>query len=256
MTTSDASRRHLRDRARLSARRYREDEGLFLVEGVRSVESAVAASARLVELIVTEAALGEPRVAELAEAAGVPVLTASERDFDRLPDTRSHQGLVAVAELAWAEPDTLDGPVIVLDGVQDPGNVGTVIRAAAWFGARSVLAGPGTADLFSPKVVRASMGGLWDVALASTDDLAASLDALRERGLSVHAADLDGEPVAAWSPPREAVLVLGSEAHGVSTAVQDRLDGRVRIGGGRAGQGVESLNVAMAASILLHRWLG
>ena len=103
------------------------------------------------------------------------------------------------------------------------------------------------------------MGGLWDLRIATTDDLAAALDRLRASGHALFGADLDGEPAAAWSPPRTSVLVLGSEAHGLSEDVRARLDARVRIAAPPATTdrlGVESLNVSVAAGVLLHRWLG
>lgn len=256
MPFSPLSRARLKEVQRLSRRRYRDSAGQFLVEGVRSVESALTVGAPLVEVLVTEEAGASPRLAALLAETDVPVYTVPARDLERVADTQSTQGVVAVASARRAAPEQLAPPLVALDGVQDPGNVGAVIRAAAWFGVTGALAGPGTADPLGPKAVRASMGGLWDLDLASTDDLPSELDRVRAAGIPVYGADLDGEPAHAWSPPARAVLVLGSEAHGLSDAVRQRLDGRVRIGGGATGRGVESLNVSVAAGILLHRWLG
>jgi TrmH family RNA methyltransferase len=236
---------------------------------VRSVEAALQAGAPLVEVLAGMEADADPRVAALlaaAAASGVPVYLAPAHDLARVSDAQTAQGVVAVARTVVAdldaEPAALAGAtaVLVLDGVQDPGNAGTVVRTAAWFGAGAVLAGPGTADLEGPKAVRAAMGGLWDLRLARTADLARALDALRAAGLALYGADLAGAPAAGWRPAGPAALVLGSEAHGLSEAARARLDGAVRIdapraGGGRA-RGVESLNVSVAAGVLLHRWLG
>jgi RNA methyltransferase, TrmH family len=255
------SRRRLQEIQRLARRRHRDAAGQFLVEGVRSVESALAAGAPLVEVLATHEAAADPRVAALLTEVRrgetpVPVHVVSASELARVADTEATQGILAVAALRRAEPEALAAPLVVLDGVQDPGNVGAVVRASAWFGVRGVLVGPGTADPFGPKAVRAAMGGLWDLGIAGAGDLGAALDALRARGLPVYGADLDGEPARDWSPPAEAVLVLGSEAHGLSEGARQRLDGRVRIGGGEGARGVESLNVSVAAGILLHRWLG
>lgn len=255
----EPTRRHLKDLATLHRKRHRDRLGLCLVEGVRSVESAVEAGAPLVEVLATAEASEDERVAALLEHAAVPVHTAAAADLARIADTATTQGVLAVARVRYAAAEGLSGPVVALDGVQDPGNVGALLRSAAWFGVRGVLVGPGTADPFGPKAVRASMGGLWDLRIAPSDDLAGDLKRLKARGLPLYGADLDGEPARAWAPPEEAVLVLGSEAHGLSDEVTALLDGRVRIGApnatGRA-RGVESLNVAVAAGILLHRWLG
>jgi TrmH family RNA methyltransferase len=187
------------------------------------------------------------------------VHVVAARDLDRIADTSTTQGLLAVARTERVEPGALTGAIVALDRVQDPGNVGAILRTAAWFGADAVLAGPGTADPFGPKAVRAAMGGLWDLKIASTDDLATDLEKLRARGLAVYGADLDGEPARLWTPARDAVLVLGSEAHGLSDEVVALLDARVRIAAPSptgAVRGVESLNVSVAAGVLLHRWLG
>ncbi|MEP0549033.1 MAG: RNA methyltransferase [Rhodothermales bacterium] len=255
----ELTRRRLKDLASLHRKKHRDRAGEFLVEGLRSVESALAAGASLVEILVTEEASRDERVRALLDNASVSVHAVAARDLDRIADTATTQGIVAVARTALADADTLTGAIVALDGVQDPGNVGAILRTAAWFGADAVLAGPGTADPFGPKAVRAAMGGLWDLRIAATDDLAGALDRLRASGHPLFGADLDGEPASAWSPPHAAVLVLGSEAHGLSGDVRARLDGRVRIGAPHADAdrpGVESLNVSVAAGVLLHRWLG
>jgi len=253
------TRSRSKELASLGRKKHRDRLGECLIEGVRSVESAVAAGAPLVELLVTEEARADDRMRSILERARVPVHVVAAKDLDRIADTTTTQGVLAVARAERVEPDTLTGAIVALDGVQDPGNVGAILRTAAWFGADAVLAGPGTADPFGPKAVRAAMGGLWDLQIAATNDLAAELRHMRERGLALYGADLDGEPAHAWSPRHEAVLVLGSEAHGLSAAVTALLDARVRIAAppsADAIRGVESLNVSVAAGVLLHRWLG
>jgi len=100
------------------------------------------------------------------------------------------------------------------------------------------------------------MGGLWDVHLAQTPDLPATLARLREHGFTCYGADLHGTPVQTWTPRRPSVLVLGSEAHGLSPGVQACLAERIAIEGAAARAGTESLNVAVAAGILVYAWMG
>jgi RNA methyltransferase, TrmH family len=214
-------------------------------------------------VLVTAEAAADPRVAAMLEKARPPVLVVPAADLARIADVPHAQGVVAVAHAVVREEATaLEGArrVLVLDGVQDPGNAGTLIRTAAWFGADAVLCGPGTADPESPKVVRSAAGALWDLRLARLSDAgayAAALDALRARGLALWGADLEGESASAWVPPAEGALVLGSEGHGLSAAAAARLGSRVYLAPAfGAGRGVESLNVAVAGGILLHRWLG
>lgn len=246
------TRQHLKTIAQLGRRRGRRQHGAFLVEGVRSVEAAVGAGAPLLDVLVTEAACDDPRVAALADRAAAPVHVLPARDLDRVGDARTSQGVVAVSRSVARDALPADpGPVLVVDGVQDPGNVGTLVRTAAWFGVGTVVTGPETADVEGPKAVRAAMGGLWDVALVRVDDLGPVLDALAASGVALWGADLDGVAVGEWDPTGTA-LVVGSEAHGLSAAVRPRLAGRVTVAGG--GAGVESLNVAVASGILLHAW--
>jgi TrmH family RNA methyltransferase len=145
--------------------------------------------------------------------------------------------------------------VLVLDGVQDPGNVGTILRTAAWFGLDAVLGGTGTADFYNPKVVRASMGGLWDVPVARSEALGEDLKTFKSNGFELVGADLDGLTLDQWQPESTGVLVLGNEANGISPEVRLLIDRYVTISGRGKRGGTESLNVATAAGILMHRWM-
>lgn len=253
------TRQHLHRLTTLHRRKGRDAHGLFLVEGVRSVGAALAAGARLHEVVVCETASpAATALAATALAAGVPVEAVPSHALDRLSDAETAQGIVAVASRIVLEalPDGVQR-VLVLDGVQDPGNVGAAVRTAAWFGAQAIVADARTADFEGPKAVRAAMGGLWDVPLVRVPHLEPVLDQLAAAGVTLWGAALDGEPVDAWQPGAASALVLGSEAHGLSDAVRTRLSGQVTIPTERAlgaSRGVESLNVSVAAGILLHAW--
>ena len=250
--------RRLKEIASLAHRKYRVRMGEFCVEGVRSVAAALEAGAPLVEVLVAEEAYAEARVQAMLAGATVPVHVRPTRDLARLSDVKTSQGVLAVARTALVPEASLHThiTVLVLDGVQDPGNVGTSLRSAAWFGADAVLASDQTADFFNPKSVRAAMGGLWDLRLARTDDLPAALTGLRQSGFALYGAALDGVDARTFAPCRPSVLVLGSEAHGLTPAVGALLDAQLTIAGAPMRRGVESLNVAVAAGILLHAWLG
>ena len=249
------TRQRLKDIASLARSKGRRAHGQFLVEGARSVRSALEAGAPLVEVVLEAGA--HPEIAGLAEAAGVEVAEVAPRDLGRVADVRSSQGVVAVsASVVAIEPAELVGPVLVLDGVQDPGNVGALVRTAAWFDVATVVADEKTADPESPKAVRASMGGIWDLRLVRVPDLEDALGPLHDRGAALWGADLEGVRVGDWAPSPTDALVLGSEAHGLSPTVRARLGGAVSIPGAAGRRGVESLNVAVAGGILVSRWLG
>ena len=259
------TRQRLKDLATLARRKGRRQHGQFLVEGVRSVEAAVQAGAPLVEVLVADD-LDSPRVQALAARASVPVHAVAARELERVGDARSSQGVVAVARSVVTDAAPAAGPVLLLDGVQDPGNVGALIRTAAWFGVAAVVLDEDSADPESPKAVRASMGGVWDVQLSRVPSLVPVLDTLDEAGVSAWGADLGGTPAHRWSPRADAALVMGSEAHGLSQPVSAWLRQRPPAGSrfvfigsqtdSQRGRGVESLNVAVAGGVLLARWLG
>jgi len=252
------TRQQLKDLAQLGRTKGRRQQGRFLVEGVRSVEAAVAAGAPLEAILVAPQAEEDPRVAALVAQADVEIHNVAAHELERIGDARSSQGVVAVARSVVGDGSgEIPAPVLLLDGVQDPGNVGALVRTAAWFGVRSVVADAASADFETPKAVRASMGGIWGVALTRVPSLAPVLDRLAEAGVEAWGADLGGTPVGAWAPGASAALVVGSEAHGLSAEVARRLETRyVHIPGGADGGGVESLNVVVAGGVLLARWLG
>lgn len=251
---SRATARQLKETADLSRRKHREATGCFIVEGLRSVQSALDAGSDIVSVFVTpESGLPDDLARRLERQT--TLLEVSARDMAKLSDVTTPPGILAVVRKpVAADGQAMDGRTLVLDGVQDPGNVGTLIRTAAWMGVNRVLIGPGTADPYAPKVIRASMGGIWDVELVSADDPAAWLAAARKQGASVWVADMEGTSADSWSPGTPSVLVIGNEAHGPSSAVKKACDGAVSIPKRGSQRGVESLNAAVAGAILMERW--
>jgi TrmH family RNA methyltransferase len=242
--------------ASLRQKKFREAEGVCMVEGRRAVESAVAAGASIRQIIVTDDLVADPSVTVLFETART-VAVAPPKDFARMTDVTTSQGIVAIADIARSSLDEIKimKRIVVLDGIQDPGNVGSIIRSAAWFGVGGVVCGPGVADCYGPKVMRSSMGSVWDLKLVRSGSLAQSLQTLLSSGFAIYSADLEGESVEKWEARLPSTLVLGSEAHGVSSELAPLLMGRVRIPSAGRPRATESLNVAVAAGILLSRWM-
>lgn len=252
------SERRRKEIASLARRKGRDEMGQFVIEGLRSVDSALLSGAPIVDCVVDIDRVQEPDVARLLARLACPVWTVPSHVLERLADVESPQGVLVVSWMKESNVATFgpDRSILVLDGVQDPGNVGTILRSAAWFGVRAVVAGGGTADWFGPKVVRASMGALFDLELARADDLAELVEKWVAEGRPVWVAELDGVDLTVWAPGPGAALVLGSEAHGVSPGVAERATGRVTIAPRGTLRGTESLNVSAAAAVLLHAWPG
>ncbi|WP_041695339.1 TrmH family RNA methyltransferase [Alicyclobacillus acidocaldarius] len=236
--------------ARLKTRRGRERMGLFLVEGERLVAELLHSPLRLEALLWNVASDEPPGPLWRHPKADGRRYELSPQAFAAVADTETPQGVMAVAAIPQAEPRY--GPrVLVLDAIQDPGNVGTLVRSAEAFGFGEIVFGTGTVDPYAPKVVRASMGGLFRVN-AVAGDAKAYLRAWRDRhpdGVVVAtAADArercDEAPMAG-----EVAVVIGNEARGVSDAVRQWAQRCVAIP--MAGK-AESLNAAMAGTILLY----
>jgi TrmH family RNA methyltransferase len=233
----------------------RREEGQFLGEGRHVVDDALSAGAEVLAAFASHESAAKPEIDELlgrADAAGASIYVVTGRDLLSICDTDTPQGIVAVIAMPEepARPFADPGLWLLLDEVQDPGNVGTLLRAAEAFGARGALATTGTADFFSGKVVRSAQGAHFRLALlAATPE---RLDEFAAAKGEIWAAATDGGSVyRAPRPPALCALALGNEIRGVSEPVRARSAQSVSVPQrGRA----DSLNVAMAGSVLLS-WM-
>ncbi len=239
----------------LHRRRGRERRGLTLAEGVRLVEEALAAQVVIRGAAVAPALEGTPRGAALKArlmALGTPLEPLNDDELAGVADTEHPQGIIAVVEPpAWRLAQIVPGPrgvVLVLDGVQDPGNVGALARTALGLGAAGLLTLPGTADLLNPKALRGSMGALFRLpAVHVTPE--ECLAWARGASVELWATAADGVPVGGLRPAGPVGLLLGNEGAGLNPDLVAAAGRTVAIP--LAGP-VESLNVAVAAGILLY----
>ncbi len=240
----------------LQRRKAREKHQRFVAEGVRTVETLLQSSLDVVGVLATAALAADDRGAILLAAAkrrGIPVHELSDKELESAADTDSPQGVLAVAEMPVRTMDTppASARFLVLDALQDPGNVGTVIRTAAALGVTATLALPGTVDLWNAKVVRSTMGALFlhPAMHATWEAVCAYLDA---HAIPLWVADTDGEALdgaTSLQLPDRLALAVSNEGAGLSPHVADRAARRVAI---RMAPDAESLNVAVATGILLH----
>ncbi|ADU50946.1 tRNA/rRNA methyltransferase (SpoU) [Thermaerobacter marianensis DSM 12885] len=248
---------------KLQERRHRRQLGATLVEGRRFVEEALAAGRPVRQAIYTAAFAAAPAGAALLRAlaaAGTELAEVTDRLLEAVAMTETPQGIVA--EVAVDEPAPV-GPAwwrqvaegrlplaLLPDGVQDPGNLGTLVRAAAGLGAAGAVLVPGTVDPFHPRAVRASAGACLRLPMARADSAAGAAESARAAGLAVWVAEAEAAtPCWAVDWRRPCLLVVGNEGAGVSPEVQRYATGRVAI---PLAGGIGSLNVAMAGCILLY----
>jgi TrmH family RNA methyltransferase len=230
--------------------RGRREQERFAIEGPTLIGEAQRSNLAIREVYAVPAALAaHPDIAEL-ESGRTPIYTLPERLYARLSDLETPAGLLAILDLPTPQAADIlqcSGPVLLLAGINDPGNAGTLLRSAEAFGAAGALFGRGGADPYAPKVVRAAMGAIFrlPVALVDADWLGA---AARAAGRQIVAADLEGEDIGTASLPPRVILAVGNERRGVRDWLP-HWDAAVRIP--QRGP-AESLNAAVAGSIILY----
>ena len=227
----------------LKDKKGREEQHAFLVEGSRMVREALSSGFSVAALLLREDY--EP---DFALPNSVPVFLLPGHVFQSVCDTKTPQGIAAVLALQAREAS---GPrLLALDGVQDPGNVGTIIRTADAAGFDGILFSPDCADLFSPKVLRSTMGSIFRLGFSFPSSLPEALEKLKKNGFSVLSSQLDGDPFYERNNISASfVLVIGNEGNGVSDAVKAVATHRLCL---PMRGGAESLNAAVAAGIMMY----
>lgn len=229
---------------KLHHKKYRNELNLFIVEGKKSINEFLQAGYTPQLLIATE-----------AFTTSVPqhLITPVSKDELRKVSTLQNpdEGL-AVFEQPKHKGILQEGVIVALDNVQDPGNLGTIIRLCDWFGVETLLCNTQTVDCYNPKVVQASMGSLTRVAVHYLD-LAAFLTTTT---LPVYTMDLEGENLYTATFPKDCILILGNEANGITAEVRALSNEVITIPRFSKHQRTESLNVAMAGAIILSEVMG
>jgi TrmH family RNA methyltransferase len=242
----------------LKKRKHRELTNRFLIEGVNFVEDALISRAELDYLLVSEKFWQRKKgkgIIDLASSRGIPIFSVKENVLAGLADTETPQGIVAVSQMpVWNEEDVIygqDALLVALDGLQDPGNLGTIIRAGAGAGVSGFFLGEGTVDLYNSKVLRSTMGTVFRVPAFHQVELVSLINRLKLTGftsiaadpraeLKYYCADLEKGPL---------LILIGNESRGISPELLETVDLRVSI---PLSEGVESLNAAVAAALILY----
>lgn len=259
------SKAKLKQYVSLKQKKYRVQERLFIAEGERTVMQLLAQPKLKAEAVIIHSeAEASPDFWSLCDTAGADVYRAGKRDLKALSDTQNMQGMIAVLEIPPPQNPLLWQPepgafILALDGLSDPGNLGTIYRTAAWFGVTGILLGEGSVDLYNPKVVRSMAGATGSLPSAecalpdvlneyqSRDYLIMLLD-LNETAITLEkAAELKQKS------KKPFVVVVGNEAHGISEALSSVYQA-VYIPGNS--DKVESLNAAVSAGIALSSLSG
>ncbi|HEX6981164.1 MAG TPA: RNA methyltransferase [Balneolaceae bacterium] len=258
MNLKPISNRQLTLLRKLNRKKYRQKEQLFLLEGARSVQQVLENDLLKVKALFfdDEKEYWNQKEWQAFTKTVDPFLISSD-EFLEVTDTNHPQGVLALCFMPEESPieRLIDqsGLMVALDGIQDPGNVGTIIRTASWFGAAGVLSGKGTVDLFHPKVVRSTAGATGSIPHRS-GDLNEMLTKFEQAGWQVFLLDAGRDSVSfsEIKSIEKAVIVVGNEAHGLSSETVTESRQKVKISSPGDNRDVESLNAAIAASIALY----
>jgi len=255
---TSSSNRMIKEVKSLKQRKYREQKGLFFVEGYRIVKEAAEYGEQIESVFVSEgfrrdAAPEFGMLLEKIEETGCSAFLLPDNLYREISDTDNPQGIMAVMRIKTRSLEEIMGGdrlFVLLESLKDPGNMGTIIRTADAAGFSGVVVSEGCVDIYNPKVLRATMGSIFRVPVVSVPNVLEAIAFFKKHGLNVYAAHLEGSKNYFDLDMRSnTVLIIGNEANGISGRTAANTDILVKI---PMKEGVESLNASVAASILMY----
>jgi TrmH family RNA methyltransferase len=245
------TKKHVKLILSLQKRKVREENAMFVIEGDKLVREYILAGNRVALLAgKPEWIDGEP---EAVTAGADETVTVSYDDLRRISSLRTPHNVLAVAPMTirtWSDDLTEGKLTLALECVRDPGNLGTIIRIAAWFGIGNIICSPDSVDFYNPKVIQATMGAFMHVSVwyRPLDDL---LEKALSDGITVYGATTGGNNIYGSNLGSEGIILLGNESKGISDTLLKHVTKKIAIPGpSRPLAGLESLNVSMAAAII------
>ena len=229
----------------LHSKKFRDSEGYFIAEGEKILAEILEFAPASIFLIVCT----QESLEKIKQRDPFDIFIASPSEFERVSLLKSPQGILVVLKNTLSEEKLLDQnkSTLVLDNIQDPGNLGTILRTADWFGINQIYCSLNTVDCFNPRVVQASMGSLFRL-IINYGDLS---EFLSKQTLPIYGALLEGESCFKVKIKESAILIIGNEGSGISKEIITKIQHPITIP--RNGNG-ESLNVAVACGVLLSQW--
>ena len=234
------SKNHLKLITSLSQKKYRHKYKLFIVEGIKVVQEFLNSSYELEILFSTESSFSYLD----------SFIEVSEQELKKISSLKTPNKVIALFKIPVEKNSSPSGLIVALDAINDPGNLGTIIRLCDWFGIDQLLCSKETVDCYNTKVVQSSMGSLTRVAISYVD----LKEYLTSVSIPVFIADMDGDNIYEMKPPASAVLVMGNEANGISNSIKQIVSTKITIPRYGNSQLTESLNVATATAILLSEF--
>jgi len=241
----------IKDIRKLVQKKYRDEQNEFIIEGIKMIEEAVRENARIKMVVVCEELNQGPIPKEiLYKIAKEKIVYVSDKVFKSLTDVNSPQGILAIVEKpSKNEIDFSKDLYLILDNIQDPGNMGTILRTADSIALTQIIVPKGNADSYNPKVVRSTMGAIFRVNVIEVEDLAKTIKEMKKHKIQVLATDLATDLSIYDVSYKKSAIVIGNEGNGVSKEILDLADKKIKIP--MPGK-TESLNAAVATGIILY----
>lgn len=241
---------------KLKDKKYRDINNEYIIEGIKLVREAIEEKARIKQIILCDDCEKNEAIAKelMYEIAKYECIYVTEKIFKHLSEVQTPQGILAVMEKSGqeAEIDYTQELMVALDEIQDPGNLGTILRTVDSIGLTQILVSKGTSDVYSPKVVRSTMGAIFRVKIIECEDLKQTLKQIKKHKFKIVVSSLQTENTIYHMDYKKKVIVIGNEANGVSQEIQNQADEKVKIP--MLGK-TESLNASVATGILLYEYV-
>ena len=242
--------KHIR---KLKDKKYREENNEFIIEGIKLLEEAINENANIKKVIICDDCNLENDIYnELKyEIAKLDCIYVSEKIFEYISDVKSPQGIMAIIEKdnGNKEIDYNENVILILDNIQDPGNMGTILRTADSLNLKQIIISKGSSDVYNPKVVRSTMGAIFRINIIESENLIKTVKDLKKHKISVVSTSLDTNKSIYDLEYNKTAIIIGNEANGVSQELQDLSDNKVKIP--LLGK-TESLNASVATAIILY----
>jgi TrmH family RNA methyltransferase len=245
--------KHIR---KLKDKKYRDESNEYVVEGVKLVEEAVKENAKIKQIIVCEDTTRTYEIPThiMLEIARYECISVSNKIFNIITQVTNPQGIMAIIEknAQNAKIDYTQDIIVVLDDVQDPGNLGTILRTVDSIGLNQIIVSKGTADAFNSKVVRSTMGAIFRIKIIEVENLAQAIKEMRKHHFKLMVTSLQTKNSIYDIDFYKKIIVIGNEANGVSKEIQDMADEKAKIPMlGRT----ESLNASVAAGVVMYEYV-
>lgn len=241
---------------KLKEKKYRDQNSEYIVEGIKMIKEAILEEAVIKLIIVCEDNVNSGAIDKklLYEIAKYECIYVNKKIFSLITDVQNPQGILAVIEKQNSEEniDYKQDVIVVLDGIQDPGNLGTILRTIDSVGLNQVIVSKETADAYNPKVVRSTMGAIFRVNIIESDNLLETLKNLKKHKYKVMATSLESQNSIYDVDYSKKVIVIGNEANGVSEEILDYSDEKIKIP--MLGK-TESLNASVATAVILYEYV-